>query len=410
VKATSPAETVIHVDLDAFFYAMEELRDPSLQGKPVVVGGAPGGRGVVTTASYEARKYGIRSAMPASTARRLCPQAIFLPTDYRYYAEGSRQFHEILRSLTPLVEPAGMDEAYMDVRGCEAVLRPASGEHLGELAAQTVRRLIREEIGIPASAGVSTNKLVSKVASDAAKPDGLLLVRAGEEAAFLAPMDLRALPGIGRQTEQALRKLGLSTLGDLQTYPGDLLQERFGSYGLDLARHARGESSSPVTEGRGQAKSVSREMTFGEDEGDRGRLRSVLRRQSERVGADLQKHGLSARTVSIKYRYPDFETHTAAQTLERPTTLDDVIFKAADALLMAALRKDARPLRLLGVAASGLGLDEGRQLAFDAEAEERSVRLNRTLDEVRGRFGSSSLETGLTRFRSGKPRSDFDRE
>lgn len=409
MQRESPPETVIHVDLDAFFYAMEELRDPSLKGKPVVIGGAPGGRGVVTTASYEARKYGIRSAMPASTAHRLCPQAIFLPTDHRYYAEGSRRFHEILRSLSPLVEPAGVDEAYLDVRGCEPILRPADGEHLGEFAARAIRQRIREEVGIAASAGISTNKLVSKVASDAAKPDGMLLVRAGEEAAFLAPMDLRALPGIGRQTAEGLRRLGLRTLGDLQAYPTGLLRERFGTYGLELARHARGEFESAVTDGSGQAKSVSREMTFGEDEGNRERLRAVLRGQAEQVGRDLRRKLLSARTISIKYRYPDFETHTASQTLKLPTALDEVIFQAASKLLSAALRKDGRPLRLLGVAASGLGLDEGRQLGLDAEDEERRVRLNRTLDEVRARFGTDSLETGLTRFQGAKHWRDFER-
>lgn len=396
--SAAPVPTVIHVDLDAFFVSMELLRHPELRGQPVIVGG-PGARGVVSTCSYEARTFGVRSGMPGSRAKQLCPQAVFLPGDYSFYAPASRAFHAILRDYTPLVEPAGADEAYLDVRGCERLFGDGA-----DIAAE-IRRRVRDEIGITASAGVSANKLVSKVASDAGKPDGLVVVHAGEEAAFFAPRPIRDLPMVGPKTAEALAAIGVTTIGDLAAIPPAVLETRFGRHGRELADRARGIFDAPVLQGRGEAKSVSREITFERDEPDQGRLRAVIRGQAERIAAELADSGKSARTVTLKLRFPPFETLTRSLTVARPVSLADELFDAGTRLFEEAwTRNGRRPVRLLGIGAANLQ-ERARQLGLGETLE--ADRLSGAVAEVRAKFGEGALRraaelgAGLPRYGAG---------
>lgn len=377
--------TVIHVDLDAFFVSMELLRHPELRGQPVVVAGALGSRGVVSTASYEARRFGVRSAMPVATARRLCPQAAFLTTDFSYYAPASRAFHEILRRYTPAVEPAGADEAYLDVAGCEALFGSA-----GEIA-RDIRRRVHDEVGITASAGVSVNKLVSKVASDAGKPDGLVVVPAGEEAAFLAPRPIRDLPMVGKKTAEVLTGLGIHTIGDIARMPQSALIAKFGSHGAELRARALGIYDAPVLSGRGEAKSISRETTFDRDEPDGQRLRAILLGQAERVATDLAKHGRAGRTVTLKLRFPPFETISRSVTTGIPVELASEIHAAAVSLFERAWDENGRrPVRLIGLGVSNLQ-EQARQLRLGESPEGPPARLQEAVHAIRDRFGDSSV-------------------
>jgi DNA polymerase-4 len=375
--------TVLHADLDAFYVSMELLRRPELRGKPVVVAGGLGARGVVNTCSYEARQYGVRSAMPVGRARQLCPQAEFLESDYRYYAPASKQFHAILRDYTPLVEPAGADEAYMDVRGTERLFGDA------EAIAKEIRRRIRDEIGITGSIGVSVNKLVSKVASDAGKPDGLVVIPAGEEAAFFAPRPIRDLPMVGPKTAAALGAMGVRTIGDLAAIPRSALEGKFGRHGAELHDRARGIYDVPVHSDSGPAKSISREITFGKDEPSGERVRAVLRGEAERVAADLTRQGRSARTVTLKLRFPPFETLTRAWTGAGTVELADQIFEAGAALFERAWAENGkRPVRLIGIGVTNLQ-ERARQLRLGEDLERD--QLAETVAELRDRFGRDAV-------------------
>lgn len=387
--------TILHVDLDAFYVSMELLRRPELRGKPVIVAGGLGARGVVNTCSYEARRFGVRSAMPVARARQLCPGGVYLESDYAYYAPASKQFHAILGDYTPVVEPAGADEAYLDVAGSERL------HGTPERIAREIKRRVRDEIGITASVGVSVNKLVSKVASDAGKPDGLVVVPAGEEAAFLAPRPLRELPMVGPKTADALSKLGLRTIGDLARVPVSALQAKFGRHGVELHERAHGRFEAPVLAGRAEAKSVSRETTFDTDEPDGERLRAVLRGAAERVARDLAKQGKSARTVSLKLRFPPFETLTRAWTSPVPIDLADELYAAAAELFERAwAENDRRPVRLIGMGATNLQerarqLRLGETLAADDLAD--------TVAGLRQRFGEAAVRRAAEiRRRSGE--------
>lgn len=378
--------TVLHVDLDAFFVSMELLRRPELRGQPVVVAGGLGNRGVVSTASYEARRYGVRSAMPVSQARRLCPHAVYLETDFPYYSRASKAFHAILREYTPLVEPAGADEAYLDVSGSQALF--GSPEHIAAM----IRQRIRDEIGITASVGVSINKLVSKVASDAGKPDGLVVVPAGTEAAFLAPRPIRDLPMVGRKTAEVLSGLGIHTIGDIARTPDSALIAKFGAHGAELRARAIGIFDAPVLAGRGEAKSVSRETTFDTDEPDGDRLRAILRGQAERVAADLARQGKAGRTVTLKLRFPPFETISRSLTTAVAVELADDLFAGAVALFDRAwAENDRRPVRLIGVGVSNLQ-ERARQLRLGETLE--ADRLQDTVAELRDRFGDRVVRRG----------------
>jgi DNA polymerase-4 len=383
--------TVLHVDLDAFYVSMELLRHPELRGLPVVVGGA-GNRGVVTTASYEARKFGVRSAMPGSRARQLCPSAVFLDVDFAYYAPASKAFHAILRDYTPRVEPAGADEAYLDVGGSERLFGDAT------TIAQDIRRRIRTEIGITASAGVSINKLVSKVASDAGKPDGLVVVPAGGEAAFFAPRPIRELPMVGPKTAAQLAAIGVHTIGDLAAIPLPALEAKFGNYGAELHARALGIYDAPVLEGHGQAKSISREVTFGTDEPSGDRLRAVLRRHAESVAADLARESRAARTVTLKLRFPPFETITRATTPDRPATVADDLFETGSRLFERAWSENQRrPVRLLGLGATNLQ-ERAQQLRLGESLERND--LADAVAGIRTRFGDEAVRRA-TELRAG---------
>ena len=374
--------SVLHVDLDAFFVAMELLRRPELVGLPVIVG-FDGPRGVVSTASYEARAFGVHSALPMVQAKRRCPQATCLPVDFEYYAPASKRFHAILRDFSPVCESAGTDEAYLDVTGSERLF----GD--GELIAGLIRERVRSEVGITASAGVATNKLVAKVASDAAKPDGVCVVPAGGEAAFLAPRPVRDLPMVGAKLEERLAKLGLRTIGDIARYPAEALRQRFGNMGEELHMRSQGRFGAPVLAGRGTAKSVSRETTFGRDEGDRARLRATLRTQAERVARDLARSHLAARTVILKLRFPPFETLTRSWTGAAQVALADEIFAAGVELFERAWREEGeRPVRLIGLGVMNLGAP-ARQLKLGETFE--ADRLADTVNSLRDRFGEDSV-------------------
>ena len=380
----------LHVDLDAFFVAVEQARKPALRGKAVIVGGDPGGRGVVSTASYEARVYGVYSGQALRTAKRLAPEAIFLRGDFKEYARASQAFHAILAGYTPLVESGGLDEAYLDVTGCEGLIGAPPA------AAASIRARVRAELGLAASVGIATSKTVAKVASDRAKPDGVCLVPAGEEAAFLAPLPLRALPFLGASIERHLNQRGVTTIGQVAALPDAVLQGLFGRHGLVLAERSRGVDPSPIAE-REPQKSISREGTFATDVAEPAHLRAVLRGFSESVGAQLRAQERRARTVTLKLRYDDFTTISRGLTLQRPTSSDEMIFAAAEGLLGLAREHDPRPIRLLGMGTSNF-VAAAVQLALEPSRDERFDSLSATFDKVRRKYGSRSLQTGRTAF------------
>ena len=379
---------IMHTDLDAFFVSVEQASNPELRGKPVVVGGKPGSRGVVATASYEARAFGLHSAMPISTAVRLCPQAIFIEGNYQHYAEVSKKFMAILADFSPFLEPMGLDEAYMDVTGFESLHRT-----LHQMAVK-IKQRVKEELGIVASIGIATCKVVAKVASDESKPDGLIEVPPGSEAAFLASLTIRKLPGVGKKTEQVLIGLGIRTIGQLARMPLPAVKSRFGLFGDMLYRHANGIDDSPVTPPE-EAKSISRETTFEEDTRDFVFLSGTLRYQAEKVGVDLRELGKQAKCVSIKVRYADFTTITRQCTLPQPTNIDQTIFLTGNDLLQKAVADKILAIRLIGIGVSNLS-EPGVQLSLMNSTEQRLEKLNHAIDRIRDKYGFSAIQTGRT--------------
>ena len=380
---------IIHMDLDAFYASVEQLRRPELRGKPVIVGGANNGdgtshitRGVVSAASYEARVHGVQSAMPLRTAIRLCPHAIVVPVDFTAYRAASKAVFAVAREYTPLIEPLSLDEAYLDVTG--------STRRFGDPAtiAAAIRDRVLAECGLHASFGVATTKTIAKVASDLRKPRGFVVVAPGEEAAFLAPLPLRRLPGLGPATERALEGLGIVTLGQLAALDLETVQLRVGNVaGRSLWERAHGfDTSSVATPGR--PKSVSREETFYADVDDAAGLRDQLALLSADVGARLRHGGWTARVVTLKLRYSDFTTLTRQHALPSPTASDTEIRDTAFDLLDSAWSGGA--VRLLGVGVAGL--DDASQLdLFSARGDER---LDRTMDALRERFGREAIHRG----------------
>lgn len=343
---------IVHLDLDAFYAAVEILENPDLTGKPVLVGGRPGERGVVVAASYAARTFGARSAMPMSQAVALCPQAIIVPPRHRLYGEYSRRVMSILRDTCPLVEQISIDEAFLDLTEQIETWTGAI-----ELARQ-LQRLVGEEVGLSASLGIATNKLVAKVASDHDKPGGLTVVQPGQEAAFLAPLSVRVLWGVGPVMARKLAALGITTVGELAALQEEELHRRFGHQGKAMARQARGiDRRRVVTEH--EIKSISQERTFSRDLTDMEALEQQLQKMSHRVARQLAKKELAAGTVAIKLRYADFTTFTRQMALAVPTDDADLIFQAARTLLHRAWQT-GRPIRLLGVAARRLSPPPGQ--------------------------------------------------
>jgi DNA polymerase-4 len=397
--AAAPRRVVIHVDLDAFFAAVEQRDRPELRGKPVIVGGGgPDQRGVVSTASYEARRFGVRSAMPLRTAGRLCPDGIFLPVDGRKYQRISREVMGILRRYTPLVEPVSIDEAFLDVTASQALF----GD--GETIARAIKDAVRSEVGLTISAGVATTKLVAKIASDLRKPDGLVVVPVGSEAAFLAPLPISRLWGVGPKTATVLAEHGVATIGDLARLDPGALGRRLGSHAATLVARAHGIDADRVV-GEGEpAKSIGHEHTFDRDTADREQIERTLLAMADGVAGRLRSSGARASTVSVKIRDSAFRTVTRQRTLPRPTDLTEPLFEAALALARPEVR--GKRIRLVGVTASGL--HRGEQLGlFEAEAERRH-RLAEAADALNRRFGQRAV-TRARLLRSGLP-APFERD
>jgi len=349
---TDQPRAIVHLDLDAFFASVEVLENPSLAGKPVLVGGRPGGRGVVTAASYPARAFGVRSAMPTFRALQLCPQAIVVPPRHRLYGEYSRRVMAILRQATPLMQQVSIDEAFLDLSEQISVWGDAA-----ELARRLQGR-VREEVGLSASLGVATNKLVAKVASDRDKPGGLTVVRPGEEASFLAPLPVKVLWGVGPVTADRLGDIGVMTVGDLAKMSEEELRVSFGSHGASMARRARGIDDGPVVTER-RAKSVGQERTFSHDLRDLHPLKVELWRLSQGVARRLKRHEAAAGCVALKLRYADFETLSRQMSLAVPTDEEVEIYRASLVLLERAWEA-GRPVRLLGVSARQLSEPTGQ--------------------------------------------------
>ncbi len=379
---------IFHIDLDAFFVAVERALDPSLEGKPVAVGGEAGQRGVVTCASYEARPYGLRAGMPLAQAQRLCPHAIFIPGRFRHYQEVSQQFMDILAQYTPFVEPLGIDEAFLDMTGFESLYGPL------ESAARRIKEQVRRELRITASIGIASSKVVAKVASDRCKPDGLLEIPPGEDARFIAPLPIQELPGIGEKVGKKLEASGVSTVGQVAALHPTELRRMFGAWGDLLHLWARGQDHSPVSP-LAPAKSISRETTFERDTLDMEVVRGMLRYLSERVGYALRMEGKLTRCVSLKLRYADFSTITRQQTLKRPSDTDEAIFDAIQQLLSKALKERREKVRLIGVGVSNLIPSEG-QLALLRTQGLKDQDLSRAMDTIREKYGFNSVQRGLT--------------
>jgi DNA polymerase IV len=375
---------ILHVDMDAFFVSVEELADPSLKGKAVVVGADPDGRGVVAAASYEARKFGVHSAMPVGRAKKLCPHAIFLRGRHAKYREYSEKIYSIFQEFTPVIEMVSIDEAYLDLTGSDRL-------HGGMLnAADRLIRTVKQRTGLNCSVGASTSHLVSKIASDQAKPHGLLYVLPGCEVAFLAPLPVRRMPGIGKVTEPELLSLGLATIGDLQAFGAERLKERFGKYGEWLYAKSMGKDIEAYAYEE-EPKSISHETTFPVDTADGAELERTLSYLSQLVARRLREHRLFARTVGLKLRNHRFKTITRDTTLDEPTHLDSVIFEHVLRMFAAAWDGEEK-IRLVGVRASNLDRSIFQLGLFGSAKHEKLDRALRAADQVRGRYGFDALQ------------------
>ncbi len=381
---------IAHFDLDTFYVSVERARDPSLIGKPVLVGGQPP-RGVVAAASYEAREFGCHSAQPMSQALRACPQAIVVSSDFGRYGEVSKAFRAILEDTAPIVEQTSIDEAYADLTGL------GDGPEGSVEAAGTVRRRVRDELSVAVSVCIAGARVVAKVGSDRAKPDGLIEVPIGDDAAFLAPLPIRELPMVGPKLGEALHAIGVQTIGQIAELDPGWLHERFGRAGEMLADRAQGRDPTPVRAGRRPNRSMSHEVTFGEDIEDRDELARVLAGHAERVGRSLRHAERRARTVTLKLRWNDFTTVTRSTTLDRPvqstTAIRDAGLAMLDAVLNAAGR---RPVRLVGLGVTNL-VENVLQLELETAATStlEAEQLDHTLDAVRDRFGDRAVRRGL---------------
>jgi DNA polymerase-4 len=378
--------SILHVDMDAFFVSVELLERPELRGKPVIVGGGPNQRGVVTAASYEARRFGVHSAMPLRTAGRLCPHAVYLDSHHAKYSEWSDRVATILGKFSPIVEMVSIDEAYLDLSGTERLHGPPLA------ATDKLLRTITRDTGLPCSGGLATTRLVAKVASDQAKPRGLLWVPPGSEARFLAPLSVRKVPGIGEVTERALRALSIETVEQLAAQPLETLDKVFGQWGTALYRKARGGDSYEFVMDA-EPKSISHNHTFGEDTEDTVALTAMLSHLSQKACKRLREAGLAARTLTLTMRYTGFDTYTRSKTLSEPTQLDSDIF-AVFQNLFCDNRNHKRKIRLLGVSLSGLTHGAAQLDLLSAERRAKLEKLTRATDHLRDRFGFGSVQFG----------------
>ena len=392
---------ILHCDLDAFYASVEQRDHPEDRGKPVIVGGGPNDRGVVAAASYEARAFGVHSAMPLQTAGRLCPDAIFVPGDGRRYEDASDAVMALFEERTPLVEPISLDEAFLDVTMTEHLFGGAV------TIAKELKRDVREELGLVISVGVATNKLCAKIGSDLRKPDGLVIVPAGEERSFLAPLELGRLWGVGPKTRELLESWELRTIGDLAAMDLSVLEARLGEHGRHIWDRAHGIDEGEVIGSGRTPKSVGHSHTFERNTLDPATIESMLLALSEGVGRRLRAQELRGRTITMQLRVAPFETRTRQRTLAEPTDDDLRIFGTARQLLRGALADDRQngrtsPVRLVGVSVSGI--EVGRQMGlFD---HVRTTRLNAALDAVRERFGDKALDRASARLRERRRFSD----
>ncbi|MEN9934171.1 MAG: polymerase [Chloroflexota bacterium] len=389
--------TIIHLDLDAFFCAVEEQRDETLRGKAFAVGGRPESRGVVSSASYAARRFGVRSAMPMAHAARLCPELIVVPPNFDAYRGASQQVMARLHDLTPLVEQISIDEAFLDVTALDEP---------GDVLAGRMQATIRDELALSCSLGVASNKLVAKVATDVGKslarsgkmPQAICVVPPGDEAAFLAPLPATALWGVGPKTAEKLAALGMDTIGDIAAWSADDLARRFGQHGEDLALRARGIDDRPIVTERA-AKSISQETTFARDVTDRALLERTLREQAGEIARKLRRHDLMGTTVKLKIRWPDFTTPTRQLTVPQPTDEPEEIARAA-LRLFQQVWSQGQPVRLIGVGVSGLGSPPRQLSLWDVPAEPtpeqraRQERVQVALAALKARFGDGVVRRG----------------
>lgn len=385
-------KAIVHIDMDTFFCSVERLFDPGLAGVPVIVGGTPGQRGVVAACSYEAREFGVHSAMPLSQAGKLCPDAVYLKGNFKAYASYSKAVRAILEEYTPVFEHAGIDESYLDLTGSRLALGAP---------AETVNRIrsrIKEELGLPCSAGLSTSKIVSKVASAAIKPDGFLEVRPGEEREFLAPLPVGKLPGVGPATRAALYDLGVRTVADLALFSADTLESVLGTPGRTLRDHARGIDPRRLERVRAP-KSISRERTYATDTIDYEMVHSTLLLLCEKCCHALREESLAASRITIKLRYSDFRTLSRSVTLAMPTDQDQSVYATASGMLDGLLDKGGR-IRLIGAALSSFspGGCQGELFSLPGQAGDalRRDSLNESVDRIRNRYGFSSIVRGST--------------
>ncbi len=377
---------ILHLDMDAFFVSVELLERPALRGKAVIVGGRPDARGVVTSASYEARRFGVHSAMPLRTAAKLCPHAVFLDNRHELYGEWSDRVATILGRLTPIVEMASIDEAYLDLAGTELLHGPPLA------AAHALLEEIRRTTGLPCSGGLAATRLVAKVASDQAKPSGLLWVPAGSEERFLAPLGVRRIPGIGKVTEAALRGIGIETVGQLAAVSQESLEHTFGQWGTALYRKARGIDAFEFFLDA-EPKSISHNHTFGFDTDDPAQLRAMLSLLGQKTAKRVREAGLSARTVTLTIRYSNFRTTSHSRTLPEPTDLDALILGTLRELFESRWERQ-RKVRLLGAELSSFFHGTQQLGLLDAARHEKLERLAKATDQLRNRFGFSKLQFG----------------
>ncbi len=379
---------ILHIDMDAFYASVEEREDPSLVGKPVIVGGTAEGRGVVAAANYEARKFGVHSAMAAGRAKSLCPHAIVIKPRIDYYASVSRQIRDIFEQFTPLVEPLSLDEAFLDVTGSESLFGPAA--EIG----QKIKQRIRTELKLTASVGVASNKFIAKIASALKKPDGFVVVDPNQIQAFLDPLPVGRLWGVGKITGQVFERLKVHTIGQLRQMSLPSLHELFGVAGEHYWQLAHGIDDRRVVPDR-EAKSISNETTFAEDIADIEVLRAWLVELVEQVARRLRRHDIKGRTVELKVRFADFQTITRSMTLPKPTSITQELLEAGVELLTKRLPASRQSVRLLGFGVTKLdATGKSQQTLFDQPDRDRQQELDRVADQITEKFGKRAIRRG----------------
>lgn len=380
---------ILHVDMDAFYASVEEREDPSLVGKPVIVGGTPAGRGVVAAANYEARKYGVHSAMASARAYRLCPQAVVIRPRIDFYAAVSRQIREVFARYTPLIEPLSLDEAFLDVRGSEALFGGAV--RIGSL----IKAQIRDELRLVASIGIAPNKFVAKIASDLKKPDAFVVVEPDQMQTFLDPLPISRLWGVGKVTGGTFTRLGLQTIGQLRALTAQELTDIIGSAGEHYWRLAHGVDDRAVVPDR-EAKSISHETTFAEDIQDHEVLQDWLAELVDQVARRLRNHDLKGRSIEIKIRFADFQTITRSFTLRSATNITSELWEAANSLFVRRITTKHQPVRLLGFGVNGIGdaTEARQQELFGEDNRERQRQLDQVADQIVAKFGKQSIRRG----------------